>query len=95
MQCFVCGGEMRVVKVEPHVTGMQGFELRTFQCVGCGDVEKRTVFDSSRIADADSSRITDPIVAQPLTPPDASPPPVGKVRSFFGNLVRLRGASRS
>jgi hypothetical protein len=27
---------------------MLGFELRTFQCVGCGDVEKRPVFDSSR-----------------------------------------------
>ena len=30
MQCFVCGEQMRVVMVEPHVIDMQGFELRTF-----------------------------------------------------------------
>ncbi len=39
---------MRVVRVEPHVVEMRGFELRTFQCVGCGDVEKRPVFDSGQ-----------------------------------------------
>ena len=48
MQCFICGEQMRVVLVEPHVVDMQGFELRTFQCVGCGDTEKRPVFDGSR-----------------------------------------------
>jgi hypothetical protein len=40
---------MRVVMVEPHhLIDVQGFELRTFQCVGCGDVEKRPFFDSER-----------------------------------------------
>jgi hypothetical protein len=37
MQCFICGGQMRVAMVEPHVVDMQGF-------VGCGDVEKRPFF---------------------------------------------------
>src|SRR5579871_2999258 len=49
MQCFVCGEPMRVVAVEPHdVIEVSGFELKTFQCVGCGDVEKRMSFDGSR-----------------------------------------------
>ena len=49
MQCFVCGEPMRLVMVEPHhLIDVQGFELRTFQCVGCGDVEKRPFFDSER-----------------------------------------------
>ena len=48
MQCFICGEQMRVVMVEPHVIDMQGFELRTFKCVGCGDTEKHPVFDSTR-----------------------------------------------
>jgi hypothetical protein len=40
---------MRVVMVEPHrVIEFPGFELRTFQCVGCGDVEKRVSFDGTR-----------------------------------------------
>lgn len=43
---------MRVVRVEPHVVAMRGFELRTFQCVGCGDVEKRPVFDSAQSSHA-------------------------------------------
>jgi hypothetical protein len=39
---------MRIVMVEPHdVIAIPGFELRTFQCVGCGDVEKRMCFDSA------------------------------------------------
>jgi hypothetical protein len=41
MQCFICGGPMRVAMVEPHVVDMQGF-------VGCGDVEKRPFLDSAR-----------------------------------------------
>ena len=77
---------MRVVKVEPHAVEMQGFELRTFQCVGCGDVEKRAVFDNSAAVQA--------IVAEPLAAVAASPPaPVSKMRSIFGGLVRLRGSS--
>ena len=39
---------MRVVMVEPHVVDLQGFELRTFQCVGCGDVEKRPAMGDLR-----------------------------------------------
>ena len=46
MQCFICGEPMRVVMVEPHhLIAMPGFQVRTFQCVGCGDVEKRPFFD--------------------------------------------------
>jgi hypothetical protein len=45
MQCLICGEPMRVVMVEPHdVIQVSGFELRTYQCVGCGDVEKRMSF---------------------------------------------------
>jgi hypothetical protein len=48
MQCFICAERMRVVMVEPQIVDMVGFELRSFLCVGCGDTEKRPVFDSSR-----------------------------------------------
>jgi len=86
MQCFVCGEDMRVVKVEPHAVDMQGFELRTFQCVGCGDVEKRAVFDSAQALPA--------VVAKPLAAPEPPPAP-SRMRSFLGGLVRLRGGSHS
>ena len=46
MKCFDCGGEMHLLKVEPHdkIT-MLGFEYRTFRCESCGDTERRFVFD--------------------------------------------------
>jgi hypothetical protein len=99
MQCFVCGEPMRVVMVEPHhVIDMPGFELRTFQCVGCGDVEKRPFFDSER-----SRRVpalvpeTEPVTG-PSAPPESSEPieaPVGgRKKSIFGSLARLRGAKQ-
>jgi hypothetical protein len=94
MQCFVCGEPMRVVMVEPHhVIDMPGFELRTFQCVGCGDVEKRPFFDSERSRRA-------PAPAPALVPepaPESSEPiaPRGsRKKSIFGGLVRLRGAKQ-
>jgi hypothetical protein len=84
MKCFICGEQMRVVMVEPHVVDMQGFELRTFQCVGCGDTEKRPVFDSSR-----SPRET---LAKTVPAPETSAPvPSSKVKAILGSLVRLRG----
>jgi hypothetical protein len=80
MQCFVCGEQMRVVMVEPHVIDMRGFELRTFQCVGCGDVEKRPVFDSTHSLQA------------PVPVPQAiAAPAAGK--AILGGLVRLRGGT--
>jgi len=88
MQCFVCGEQMRVVMVEPHVVDMQGFELRTFQCVGCGDTEKRPVFDSAR------SLRPPALVSEAIAPPPASVPVQGnKVRTILGGLVRLRGGT--
>jgi hypothetical protein len=90
MQCFICGEQMRVVMVEPHVVDMQGFELRTFQCIGCGDTEKRPVFDSAR-----SLRPT-ALVAEAIVPPPASVPvQSNKVRTILGSLVRLRGGTPS
>jgi hypothetical protein len=84
MQCFICGEQMRVVMVEPHVVDMQGFELRTFQCVGCGDTEKHPVFDSTR-----SPR---EVLSKPVTAPETSAPvPSSKVKTILGSLVRLRG----
>jgi hypothetical protein len=86
MQCFICGEQMRVVMVEPHVVEMQGFELRTFQCVGCGDTEKRPVFDSSR-----SPR---EVLAKTVTAPAPSAPVASnKVKTILGSLVRLRGGT--
>jgi hypothetical protein len=86
MQCFVCGEEMRVVMVEPHVIDMEGFELRTFQCVGCGDVEKRPVFDSTRPPRAPGP---DAVAA-----PQGGPPMLGnKMKTILGSLVRLRGGT--
>jgi hypothetical protein len=90
MQCFICGEQMRVVMVEPHVIDMQGFELRTFQCVGCGDVEKRPVFDSTRSLRAPV------LVPQAISAPDArAPTPSNKVKTILGGLVRLRGGTPS
>jgi hypothetical protein len=89
MQCFVCGEQMRVVMVEPHVIDMQGFELRTFQCVGCGDVEKRPVFDSTRSLRAAPAHVPEAVAAPPASPPVSS----NKVKSILGGLVRLRGGN--
>jgi hypothetical protein len=87
MQCFICGEQMRVVTVEPHAVDMQGFELRTFQCVGCGDTEKRPVFDGSR-----SPR--EVLAKTAAAPPVASAPMAGsKVKTILGSLVRLRGGT--
>jgi hypothetical protein len=94
MQCFVCGEPMRVVKVEPHdLINTPGFELRTFQCVGCGDVEKRMCFESSR-----PHRAAALVPETPVTP---EIPPVretldgsannNRVKAILGSLVRLRG----
>jgi hypothetical protein len=88
MQCFICGEQMRVVMVEPLVVDIQGFELRTFQCVGCGDVEKRPVFDNTRSPPA-------PVLvpqAMPALEPTA-PAPGNKMKTILGSLVRLRGGT--
>jgi hypothetical protein len=88
MQCFICAEQMRVVMVEPHVIDMLGFELRTFQCVGCGDTEKRPVFDSTRAPRA--------VVPEAIAAPEVRAPLAGnlasdKVKAILGGLVRLRG----
>jgi hypothetical protein len=88
MQCLVCGEEMRVVKIDPHVIDMQGFETRTFRCVGCGDVEKRQVFDNSRAVQSDSTK-------PPAAPESTAPAFTSKMRSILGGLVRLRGSPHS
>jgi hypothetical protein len=88
MQCFVCGEQMRVVMVEPHVVDMQGFELRTFQCVGCGDLEKRPVFDSAR-----SLRPPVPVPDAIEMPPVQAPIPSNKRKTILSGLVRLRGGT--
>ena len=87
MQCFICGEQMRVVMVEPHVVDMQGFELRTFQCVGCGDTEKRPVFDSARLP-------REVLAKTVAAPPEANAPMAGsRVKTILGSLVRLRGGT--
>jgi hypothetical protein len=88
MQCFICGEQMRVVMVEPHVIDMQGFELRTFQCVGCGDVEKRPVFDNTR-----SLRTPVPLPDAIAEPTPEAPAPGNKMKTILGSLVRLRGGT--
>jgi hypothetical protein len=89
MQCFVCGEQMRVVMVEPHVIDMRGFELRTFQCVGCGDVEKRPVFDSSH-----SLQTPVPVPQAIAAPAAGTPAPSNnRMKSILGGLVRLRGGT--
>jgi hypothetical protein len=87
MQCFICGEQLRVVLVEPHVVDMQGFELRTFQCVGCGDTEKRPVFDGSR----SPREVLSKTVAPP--PETAAPVASSKVKTILGSLVRLRSGT--
>jgi hypothetical protein len=93
MQCFVCGEQMRVVRVEPHVVDLRGFELRTFQCVGCGDLEKRPVFDSTLALHANTplpEAIMPPEPEAAIPPPSAAPAASSRVRSLIGGLVRLR-----
>jgi hypothetical protein len=86
MQCFICGEQMQVVLVEPHVIDMQGFELRTFQCVGCGDTEKRPVFDGTRSPRA--------VLSKTVAAPEARAPlPSNKMRTILGSLVRLRSGT--
>jgi len=91
MQCFICGEHMRVVMVEPHAVDLQGFELRTFQCVGCGDVEKRPVFDSTRSLRA-PVHMPEAIAASAPTAPTAVPGN-NKMKAILGSLVRLRGGT--
>jgi uncharacterized Zn finger protein len=100
MQCFVCGEPMQVAMVEPHpLIDLPGFELRTFQCEGCGDVEKRLFFDSEH------SRRVPALVSETEAAPERSAstdssgessesiePPGGLKKSIFGGLARLRGA---
>ncbi|HEY6254550.1 MAG TPA: hypothetical protein VIY51_02045 [Xanthobacteraceae bacterium] len=95
MQCFVCGEQMRVVLVEPHVVDMRGFELRTFQCVGCGDLEKRPVFDRtlSPGAPVSNAPLHMPEAIAPPPPPPQAPAASNRVRSLIGGLVRLRGST--
>jgi hypothetical protein len=92
MQCFICGEQMRVVMVEPHVVDMQGFELRTFQCVGCGDVEKRPVFDSTRSPPAPVP-VPQAIPQAMAAPEPTVPAPSNKMKTILGSLVRLRGGA--
>jgi hypothetical protein len=92
MQCFICGEPMRVVMVEPHhQIDMPGFELRTFQCVGCGDVEKRPVFDSERSRHFPT--LVPEAAAAPLpSEPVAATPPTSRRKSLFAGFVKLRGS---
>jgi hypothetical protein len=101
MQCFVCGEPMRVVMVEPHQIDMPGFELRTFQCVGCGDVEKRPVFDSERSRQFPALVPETAATAAPTEQPEPTPPATatpaaaaapGRKKSLFGGFVKLRGS---
>jgi len=82
--------------VEPHQQiDLPGFELRTFQCVGCGDVEKRPVFDSER-----SRRFPPPVpetapAAVAAEPAVSSAPaeatlPGDRKKSLFGGFVKMR-----
>jgi hypothetical protein len=95
MQCFICGEPMRIVMVEPHdVIAVPGFELRTFQCVGCGDVEKRMCFDSAH-AHRTVGLVPDAVeVAARPRVQEAADAPVSnsRVKAILGGLVRLRGS---
>jgi hypothetical protein len=91
MQCFICGEDMRVVMVEPHAVDLQGFELRTFQCVGCGDVEKRPVFDSTRSPQPAVHMPED--IATPVPAARAAAPGNNRMKAILGSLVRLRGGT--
>lgn len=92
MQCLVCGGDMRIVKVDAHVVDMPGFEIRTFQCVGCGDTEKRQIFDNARSIHSVEAK---PLVVPEPTPTPTPAAPTSKMRSILGSLVRLRGNPHS
>jgi hypothetical protein len=82
MQCFICG---------EHVVDLQGFELRTFQCVGCGDVEKRPVFDSTQSPRAAVYVPED--IATPVPAARTAVPGNNRMKAILGSLVRLRGGT--
>src|SRR5262249_56525458 len=43
--CILCGAEMRLAKVDPDETMIvAGFEYHSFECTGCGEVERRLTF---------------------------------------------------
>ena len=45
MRCLACGLNMQVVQVEKDNTMfVPGYEHHTWQCDGCGDVERRMTF---------------------------------------------------
>lgn len=92
MQCFICGEQMRVVRVEPHVVDLRGFELRTFQCVGCGDVEKRPVFDRALSL---HPVLPEAEVVVPPSPPEGPDPDIKAKKSIFSGLVRLRSTPQA
>jgi hypothetical protein len=58
MKCAVCGGEMRLIKIEkiePHDEAAErGFAYRTFRCETCSDTERRFVFDPREALDFSS-----------------------------------------
>jgi hypothetical protein len=55
MKCVLCGGEMRLIKIEPHDEAVvRGFAYRTFRCETCGDTERRFVFDPREALDCSS-----------------------------------------
>jgi len=106
MQCFICGEPMRVVMVEPHhQIDMPGFELRTFQCVGCGDIEKHPVFDSEHarqvsalVPEAEVEAVTQSDAPAPSVhpqPPAAAPAPNSRKKSIFSSFAKLRGSKQA
>ena len=101
MQCFVCGELMRVVMVEPHhQIDLPGFELRTYQCVGCGDVEKRPVFDSER-ARRFPALVPETAAGSPQPEPSGQSaavealPSGARRKSLFGGFAKLRGSRQA
>jgi hypothetical protein len=70
---------MRVTKVEPHeVIDVPGFEYHSFECPGCGENERRLLFNSERPRGTEDA----PATAAPT--PENAP---ADNRSFFGRTI--------
>jgi hypothetical protein len=55
MKCLLCGGKMRLIKIEPHDHAVvRGFAHRTFRCENCSETERRFVFDPRESLDFSS-----------------------------------------
>ena len=66
MRCLVCNAEMILMKVvQDDTIAVPGFEMRTFMCSECQDVERRLVFSKHvRKGEPEPAQVAPPIAGE-------------------------------